>query len=1726
VEDVCRSITRNLGFQADSVMNQVEHIFELWESFYRRQTASGLPGAQRAITALRDELLRTQMKWHDQVWLPLLETLRPRDARQSGARHSLLDKASQHDFPLRDVCLFLLIWGELGNLRFCPELLCFLFSSARAALHWDAAGNAMCIDGEDVSEGTFLNSVVKPMYEAIASETFNLQRHGPPKFKWPGAPAPAMAANYDDWNELFWDPHRLAGAIVFKPQSRLATAGRRATLARAREVQAADIWGLLPDVDWIQTFTKQKSHKELHSLLPFMVGSYRIFMVQAMFLMVLLLSWAKEPRLGSWVQRSAVGVIPPAFLWFHLLGFHMLTPGIPFLLRVRDFLRLIFVHSLPMLTFAMIAVHEYYEEFVPSLGIVLAGKQPLWLLAVHFSLSVFVLMAAVAPRPQNVYQWRFYPQQSERDTWALVGFWAVTAGCKLLFDWSIASAVDDSVLSLWTLEWGDTFEQPDPERRKIPLLIVHHIVLAVPVGLASFASLAFFNNFFIGIVGATRGVGIFGGARLCCTLRGRGMIPVPERTAKYVLQVAPDQGHQSRSPWSVEFWYSRMSDTELGAFIKVWDKMVQDLREHDLVSQVEMDGLTIGSVEAARHGRSNIPRILDPMSTVNILREVLPINKEARRRIITFARCVQMRGLPSGKVQTMPTLTVLIPHYSEQILYTRDELFPNNTSSEVLRFLIKYYADEFRNFVERECAHIPLVAGSAEVQTQSFTGPRSAGLVELEKNLCEWASLRMQTLHRTVKGICSAYDDALKSLASLQEGLSDERCGELVQERLQVIVAMQEYSKFTDSTCAKYDIHKTAAAEALLQTFPRILNIACIEEVQSEEGSRFYTCLIDASCERVSSGPSGLPTGRKPRLRVELPGAPILGHGKSDNQNCAIIFSRGEIMQMIDCNQDAYFESALFLPLAVHEFNVTNKDGLRPAILGFREHIFSDIGLLGKWAADNEFAFGTVVQRTMDSPLKARLHYGHPDMMDKLQMIQQGGVSKGTRGLNLSEDVFAGLDLTLRGGWSQYREYFHVGKGRDMGFMSILSFFGKVSQGNGEQATTRQWMRLGLELPLLRYASIFYLHTGWYFNQVLVNRAMKGAAFMAAFFTLSGSVSPRFGKVGFHLISHYFGIYYLFYMLATMIPLTSEVFIEKGCIAAFKSFWSSLIHLNPVFAAFQSKLMDYHFITTLTHGGAQYIPTGRGLATSRESFLTIFRSFAVSHMDDALEIALFLIFSNGYSYGLIFNLCAGLTVTSWIVCPFLFNPWQFDTRTAVFKDLQAWRKWLHSDEPKAEQAWWAWAAGAQDMKRSRSRRWVVVPSIRLLTVACTGVLVGTLMPFPALPANGSFSEVMAWLRAVLVFLPPLLHVVPCTIFAGVYRKDSGKSLYAYLAVVAVIISLVELAFMDHPQLTWRTLKCVLFHKYIALRLVLEVADDWSAHQYGGRCFSWFHHTARMWSLSWRFIRDSFLGYLLILTWIVLSLIIPHWCHTAFLFSTRRLASENADRVRSNTESASNASVLNPDDLVRRFFHHFAPQDAAELVNLLFDRGVSAPSQVEVAGDEDLQGSPLSAPLSRQTFEISASPRTSLLADIEPQHIWRHSTESFHVQVSEVDEHLAEEVKQQEPEREDHAASTATTVQQPDEEAPAAAPAATAAAEGEAPAAADEAAPAVTADAPAAPPAAAAAAAEGEAPEAPPAAAAADEGEAAPEAAAAEDEALATAAAAAAAGGSAAAHGDD
>jgi callose synthase len=45
--------------------------------------------------------------------------------------------------------------------------------------------------------------------------------------------------------------------------------------------------------------------------------------------------------------------------------------------------------------------------------------------------------------------------------------------------------------------------------------------------------------------------------------------------------------------------------------------------------------------------------------------------------------------------------------------------------------------------------------------------------------------------------------------------------------------------------------------------------------------------------------------------------------------------------------------------------------------------------------------------------LHSRMHYGHPDVFDKLYIMTNGGVNK-VWGINLSEDVFSGFQAVAQ----------------------------------------------------------------------------------------------------------------------------------------------------------------------------------------------------------------------------------------------------------------------------------------------------------------------------------------------------------------------------------------------------------------------------------------------------------------------------------------------------------------------------------------------------------------------------------------------------------------------------------------------------------------------------------------------------------------------------------------
>ncbi|CAI4538750.1 CBM_collapsed_G0024270.mRNA.1.CDS.1 [Saccharomyces cerevisiae] len=106
-------------------------------------------------------------------------------------------------------------------------------------------------------------------------------------------------------------------------------------------------------------------------------------------------------------------------------------------------------------------------------------------------------------------------------------------------------------------------------------------------------------------------------------------------------------------------------------------------------------------------------------------------------------------------------------------------------------------------------------------------------------------------------------------------------------------------------------------------------------------------------------------------------------------------------------------------------------------------------------------------------------------------MTTRGGVSKAQKGLHLNEDIYAGMNAVLRGGRIKHCEYYQCGKGRDLGFGTILNFTTKIGAGMGEQMLSREYYYLGTQLPIDRFLTFYYAHPGFHLNNLFIQLSLQ-----------------------------------------------------------------------------------------------------------------------------------------------------------------------------------------------------------------------------------------------------------------------------------------------------------------------------------------------------------------------------------------------------------------------------------------------------------------------------------------------------------------------------------------------------------------------------------------------------------------------------------------------------------
>ncbi|XP_028759782.1 callose synthase 9 [Neltuma alba] len=674
----------------------------------------------------------------------------------------------------------------------------------------------------------------------------------------------------------------------------------------------------------------------------------------------------------------------------------------------------------------------------------------------------------------------------------------------------------------------------------------------------------------------------------------------------------------------------------------------------------------------------------------------IPKNLEARRRLEFFTNSLFMK-LPVAKpVREMLSFSVFTPYYSEIVLYSMAELLKKNEDGiSILFYLQKIFPDEWKNFLAR--------IGREEdaLDSELFDNPRD--ILELRF----WASYRGQTLARTVRGMMY-YRKALMlqtylertTSGDLESGIGSSEATDTLGFDLSPEARAQADLKFTYVvTCQIYGKQKEeqkpeAADIALLMQRHEALRVAFIDVVETLNGGKeYYSKLVKADVNGKD----------KEIYSIKLPGNPKLGEGKPENQNHAIIFTRGNAIQTIDMNQDNYFEEALKMRNLLEEFHCDH--GLRPAtILGVREHVFTGgVSSLASFMSNQETSFVTLGQRVLANPLKVRMHYGHPDVFDRVFHITRGGISKASRIINISEDIFSGFNSTLRQGNVTHHEYIQVGKGRDVGLNQIALFEGKVAGGNGEQVLSRDVYRLGQLFDFFRMMSFFYTTVGFYFCTMLTVLTVYFFLYGKAYLALSGldeEIEERARITKNTALNAALNTQFLFQIgVFTAVPMVLGFILEDGFLRAIVSFVTMQFQLCTVFFTFSLGTRTHYFGRTILHGGARYQATGRGFVVRHIKFSENYRLYSRSHFVKGLEVVLLLIVYLAYGYNegnaasyILLTLSSWFMALSWLFAPYLFNPSGFEWQKVV-EDFRDWTNWLlyrGGIGVKGEESWEAW----------------------------------------------------------------------------------------------------------------------------------------------------------------------------------------------------------------------------------------------------------------------------------------------------------------------------------------------------------------------------------------------------------------------------------------------------
>ncbi|KAI9273708.1 1,3-beta-glucan synthase component-domain-containing protein [Sporodiniella umbellata] len=1332
VNTIFSSLTKAFGFQKDNMLNMVDHLMTMLNSRASRL----IP--QVALDSLHADYIGGEhanyRKWFFASQMDIYDQTEEEKnvAKDIGDEREQFERQEEKWFlkmqkltnteKTRDLALYLLLWGEAAPVRYTPEALCFIYKMA---------SDYYCHSEQkpDAEEGAYLDHIITPLYRYFRDQTYTLKEGKYVKRERDHD----RVVGYDDVNQFFW--HSTFYDQILTSEDKSSTLGK---------LQPHERYNALKNVNWDKTF--KKTYKEKRTWMHASVNFSRVWVIHIVTFWYYITANAYSIYLSSdkeisdqevSVQISIVALGGMVACLLVLVGSCAELAYLPFSWKKSKHL----VRRVTLLLILMVinAGPSFYCVVIDRISWISKTVSVIQLLV---SVSTTLFLAIVPPAhlferkkknkraelANEMFTANFAPLKRIDRIMSLC-LWICVFTCKLLESYFfLALSFKDplKVISKMTVTncndriMGTMLCEQMP-RITIMIMLLMDLVLYF---LDTYLWYIIWNTVFSVARSFYLGISIW-------TPWRNTFCRLPKRI--FVKLLATTDIHINSKPKLL--------------CSQIWNAIVLTMYREHLITADHAQRMLYQQELNPSDGQRNLrpPTFFVSQEDTAFKTEYFPQGGEAERRIHFFAQSLTTPMPAPHPVQCMPTFTVLTPHYGEKILLSLREIIreeDNNTRVTLLEYLKKLHPNEWDNFVK----DTKILASDDEKSmgtSSTLNDTRHANdsnisqdsqIKKLPKNddlpfYCIgfktskpeytlrtriWASLRAQTLYRTVSGFMN-YKKAIKLLYRVEsaeqvKGYHDKDMLEndldvLSRSKFKFLVAMQRYAKFSKA--------ESEDAELLFKAFPD-LQVAYVDEVPAEEEggeTTFYSALIDGHSAIMEDGK------RKPYYRIRLPGNPILGDGKSDNQNHAIVFYRGEFLQLIDANQDNYLEECLKIRNILGEFEVLEpvqespyssefvKDKSSPvAIVGAREYIFSEnVGVLGDVAAGKEQTFGTLTQRIM-AKSGGKLHYGHPDFLNAIYMNTRGGVSKAQKGLHLNEDIYAGMNSFIRGGRIKHTEYFQCGKGRDLGFGSILNFTTKIGTGMGEQMLSREYYYIGTQLPLDRFLTFYYAHPGFHLNNIFIMLSVQIFMLAILFISAMGASlticeynadapedAPLIPFGCYNLVPIYdwvkrciLSIVAVF--LVAFLPLFLQELTEKG-------FWRSLTRigkhfasLSPLFEIFVTQIYTNSVLENLVYGGARYIGTGRGFATSRISFATLYSRFTSPSIYIGARNFLIMLFAS-LAYWIPHLIYFWFTVLALIVSPFVFNPNQF-APVEFFIDYKEFIRWMSRGNSKTHANSW------------------------------------------------------------------------------------------------------------------------------------------------------------------------------------------------------------------------------------------------------------------------------------------------------------------------------------------------------------------------------------------------------------------------------------------------------